>query len=83
MYKEVGELRLMRGSCFVVRCLELVTVTVLLCIWWCVLSAAGFVFFFLRTHTAYGMYQAVLPDVPLYYYTEYMDTSAVLAVPEW
>ena len=55
---EAGEYGLTRGTCFVARRLEAVTVGGLLWISWCVVGAAGFrlfvflSFFFLRTHTA-------------------------------
>ena len=44
--EETGELGLMRAACFVVSRLELAAVSVVLRFWWCVLSAAGFRFFF-------------------------------------
>ena len=43
---EAGEYGLPRGTCFVARRLEVVTVAGLLWISWCVLGAAGFRFFF-------------------------------------
>ena len=56
---EADEYGLTRGTSFVTRRLELVAVTGLLWILWCVLGAADFFvlfcffrFFFLRTHTA-------------------------------
>ena len=69
---EAGECALACGTCFVARRLEMVAVTGLLWISWCVLGAPGFrVFFsfcFLRTHTACCTYKCVaaLPHLPLY-----------------
>ena len=73
-FHKPGELGLTRETFFVVRLLELASVAVLLWFWWCVLSAAGFLFFCcfvfimfsLRTRTAYGMYQTALAHLPLY-----------------
>ena len=46
---EAGEYGLTRGTCFVVRRLEVIAVDELLWISWCVLGAAGFrVFIFFR-----------------------------------
>ena len=67
---EAGEYGLMRGSCFVARRREVVTVAGLLWISWCVLGGVGFRFFdvfFLRTHTACCKYEAALPHLTLYY----------------
>ena len=67
---EAGEYELTRG--FVARRLELVAAVGLLWISWCVLGAAGFLWFFfrflffLRTHTACCKYEAALPHLPLY-----------------
>ena len=69
---EAGEYGLTRRTCFVARRLEVVAVTGLLWISWCVLGGADFSvffffdFFFLRTHTACCKYEATLPDLPLY-----------------
>ena len=67
---EAGEYGLTRGTWFVARRREVVAVTGLLWISWCVLGAAGFrVFFsfsFLRRHTACCTYEAALPHIPLY-----------------
>ena len=71
---EAGEYGLTRGTCFVARHLEVVTVAGLLWISWCALGAAGFIsccffpFFFLRTHTACCKYEDVLANLPLYYH---------------
>ena len=43
---EAGECGLTRETCFVARCLQVVAVTGLLWISWCVLGASGFRFFF-------------------------------------
>ena len=54
----------MRGTCFIASRLAMVAVAGLLCIWWCVVGAAGFfrvfifIFIFLRTHTACCKYEA-------------------------
>ena len=50
---EAGQLGLMRGTCFVASRLELAAVAVLLlCFWWCVLIAVGFlVLFFFPANT--------------------------------
>ena len=69
---EAGEYGLTRGTYFVARRLEVVAITGLLWISWCVLGAVGFrVFFFsisfvLRTHTACCKYEAALPHLNLY-----------------
>ena len=53
----------MRGTCFIASRLAMVAVAGLLCIWWCVVGAAGFfrvfifIFIFLRTHTACCKYE--------------------------
>ena len=68
---EAGENGLMRGTCFVARCLEVVAVAGLMWISWCVLGRAGFFvfvffdFFFLGTHTACCKYEAALPHLSL------------------
>ena len=56
---EAGEYGLTRGTCSVVRCLEVVAVAGLLWISWCVLGAAGFrvfVFVFFSSN-AHGLLQ--------------------------
>ena len=63
---EAGKDRLTRRTGFVARRLEVVAVAWLLWISWCVLGAAGFRFFFLRTHTACCKYEATMPHLPLY-----------------
>ena len=63
---EAGKYGLTRGTCFVAYRLEVVVVAGLLWISWCVLGAAGFRFFFLRTHTACRKYEATMPHLPLY-----------------
>ena len=65
---EASEYGLTRGTCFVVRRLEVVVVAGLLWISWCVLGAAGFHFFpfFSRTHTACCVYEAALSNLPIY-----------------
>ena len=67
---EASEYGLARGTCFVARRPEVVAVAGLLWISWCVLGAAGFVFFFpvffLRAHTACCKYEAALPHLALY-----------------
>ena len=76
--KEAGEFGLTHETRFVERCLEVVAVTGLMWVSWCVLGGADFFrffrsFFFLRTHNAYckyeaacRKYEATLPHVPLY-----------------
>ena len=57
---EAGEYGLTRGTCFVARRLEVVAVAGLLWISWCVLDAAGFVFFrsfFFFSSNAHGLLQ--------------------------
>ena len=55
---EAGEYGLTRGTCFVTRRLEVVAITGLLWISWCVLGAVGFHFVrFFRTHTACCKYE--------------------------
>ena len=70
---EAREYGLTRGTCFFARRLEVVAVAGLLrlfvvCSGWggffCVFF---FVFFFLRTHTAWCKCEAALPHLPLYY----------------
>ena len=64
---EAGEYELTRGTCFVVRRLEVVAVAGLRWISWCALGAAGFrvfLFFLLRTHTACCKYEAAFPHIP-------------------
>ena len=59
---EAGGYGLTRGTNFVARCSEVVTVAGLLWISWCVAGAAGFRFFFscfLRTHTACCNYETI------------------------
>ena len=66
---EAGEYRLMRGTCFVARRLEVVAFPGLMWISWCVLGAAGFRRFFRffgRTHPACCKFEAALPHLPLY-----------------
>ena len=69
---EAGEYGLTRGTCFVARRLELVAVAGLLWLSWCVLGGADFfgflffIFYFVRTHTAWCKYEAALPHLPLY-----------------
>ena len=74
---EAGQYGQTRGTYFVARRLEVVSVAGLLWISWCVWSGAVFfcvlcvflcfffVFFFLRTHTACCKYEAALPHLPL------------------
>ena len=45
------------GTCFVPRRLEMVAVTGLLCVSWCVLGAAGFHFFPFFSPNAHGLLQ--------------------------
>ena len=52
---EAGEYGLTRGTCFVARRLEVVAVTGLLWISWCVFGAAGFSVF--SSSTAHGLLQ--------------------------
>ena len=56
---EASEYGLARGTCFVARRPEVVAVAGLLWISWCVLGAAGFVFFFPRffSPSAHGLLQ--------------------------
>lgn len=55
-----------RATCVFSSRLELVAVAVLLCVWGTsVLNAARVIF--LRKHTAYCMYQADFPHLPLYH----------------
>ena len=71
---EAGEYGLTRGTCFVARRHEVVSVAGLPWISWCVFGAAEYffrvfvfsIFFFLRTHTACCKYEANLPHLPLY-----------------
>ena len=71
---EPGKYGLMRGTCFVARCLEVVSVAGMLRISWCVFGAAGFIscfcfssfFFFLRKHTGCFKNDDALPNIPLY-----------------
>ena len=62
---------LMRGTCFFAYRLEVIVITGLLWISWCVLCADVFFVFFdcfcLRTHTACCTYKAALPHLHLYY----------------
>ena len=60
---EASKYGLTRGTYFFARCLEVVAVAGLLRLSWCVLGGVDFFvfffdFFFLRTHTAYCMYEA-------------------------
>ena len=60
-----------RGTFFVARRLELVTVAGLLWLSWCVLGGADFFvfffrFFFLLKHTGCCKYEAALPHLTLY-----------------
>ena len=63
---EAGVYRLTRGTCFVVRGLEVVAVAGLVWISWFVLRGKGFFsdFFFLRTHMACCKFEAALPYLP-------------------
>ena len=72
---EAGEYGLTCGTCFVVRCLEVVAVAGLVWISCCVWVARIFSsFFFFRLfyfilsskHTACRKYEAALPHLPLY-----------------
>ena len=69
---EAGEYGVTRGTCFVARRLEVVTVAGLLWISWYILGGADFLlifffgFVFLRTHTTYCKYEATLPHLHLY-----------------
>ena len=53
---EACDYGLTRGTCFVARRLEVVTVAGLLWIAWCILGAAGFRYFF--SSNAHGLLQA-------------------------
>ena len=61
---EVAEHGLTRATCSLARRLDVVAVTGLLRLSWCVLGGVDFIkkkfptFFFLRTHTAYCLYEA-------------------------
>ena len=68
---EAGEYGLTRGTCFVGRRLELVTVAGLLWLSWRLLGRVEFFvlffrYFVLRTHTAFCKYEVGLPHLPLY-----------------
>ena len=71
---EAGAYGLMRETCFVPRRLEVVAVTGLLLMSWCVLGAAGFrtyfPFVFLLTHTACCKYEAGLLLLHIYLYSD-------------
>ena len=64
---ESGEYGVTRGTCFVLRCLKVVTVAKLLLISRCVLGAAAFRDCFFGTHMAYCKYEAALPHLPLFW----------------
>ena len=73
---EASEYGQTRGTCFVARRREVVTVAGLLWISWCGLGGADFScvcvcvcvfhFFFLRTHKVCCKYEDALPHLPLY-----------------
>ena len=69
--EEACEYGLTRGTCFIARPLEVVSIAGLLCIYFVVFSVVGFrVFFFLflyfeRTRPAASTYEARLPHLPL------------------
>ena len=56
---EVGEYGLARGTRFVARCLEVVTVAGLMWVSWCVFGGADFIVFFFRffSWNAHGLLQ--------------------------